>query len=385
MMTMIKKVSAVLFALILTLALSPVAYADDWYLTPGGYYTVNLSDGTKLFDYAGIISVDDEYISGDNKLYKVVSVNDGQRSAVANYVQDVVLWEGFDDSMLKDAAAQQGQKKVGIYCSHTDESYIPGDGTEAKPDHGGIVDVANNLAAQLNKRGIKAVADDTSHDPHDAGAYRRSRSSAMNLMESEQPDLLLDIHRDGIPDASQYDDTINGQPASKCRFVVGRSNQSEAANLTTAKKMKQVADSTYPGLVKDIFIGHGSYNQDITPNSMLIEIGTHTIEKSRVMDSTGPIADVIAKYLGVSGAQPGQPGQPGQPQVQQQAQKSPEANRAAGISIAWIIGVVAAAGLVFLLIATVRGQRKERVGNFFREVTGIGHHRDKDDKDDKGK
>jgi stage II sporulation protein P len=378
-MTTIKKILVAAFAFALVMAFSPAALADDWYLTPGGYYTVNLQDGSALFTYAGIISVDDEYISGDNKLYRVVSVDDSGRTAVASFVEDVVLWEGFDEALLQKVSAQQGQKKVGIYCSHTDESYIPGDGTEAKPEHGGIVDVANALADNLNKCGVKAVTDDTPHDPHDAGAYRRSRSSAMNLMESEQPDLLLDIHRDGVPNAQEYDDTINGKQASKCRFVVGRSNQNKAANLTTAKKMKQIADSTYPGLVKDIYIGRGSYNQDITPNSMLIEIGTHTLEKSRVLQSTEYIADVIAKYLGVSGGQAGQSAAPGaSPQVQQQTEKSPAANQSAAATIAWIVGIVGAVGLIFLLIATVNGHRMERVGNFFREITGIGKHRDKD-------
>jgi stage II sporulation protein P len=292
----------------------------------------------------------------------------------------VVLWEGFDETMLQNVSAAQGQKKVGLYCSHTDESYIPGDGTEAKPEKGGIIDVTNALADQLNKRGIKAVADDTPHDPHDAGAYRRSRSSAMNLMESVQPDLLLDIHRDGVPNAKEYDDTINGKQASKCRFVIGRGNQNKMANEDTAKKMKQIADTTYPGLVKDIYIGHGSYNQDLTPNSMIIEIGTHTIEKSRVMESTGYIADVIAKYLGVSGAdgQSAAPGASGQPQVRQEAQKTPSANKSAAAAIAWTVGIVGAALLIFLLVATVNGERRQRVGNFFREVTGIGRRRDRD-------
>lgn len=384
-MTTIKKLSVMLLSLFLIVSLSPVALADDWYLSPGGFYTVNTQDGHVLFTYAGQISVDDEYISGDNKRYRVVDVDDSKRTAVARYVEDVVLWAGYDPSMVTNVSAQQGQKKVGLYCSHTDESYIPGDGTEAKPEHGGIVDVANTLTDALKKRGINAVVDDTPHDPHDAGAYRRSRSSATNLMESLRPDLLLDIHRDGVPDAKEYDDTIQGKPASKCRFVVGRSNQNEAANEDTAKKMKQVADTAYPGLVKDIFIGHGSYNQDITPNSMLIEIGTHTIEKDRVLNSTNYIADVISKYLGVSGAasqsqgaQSVQPGQSVQPQVQQQSQNNKTANRTAASSIAWIIGIVGGAALIFLLIATVNGQRRERVGNFFREVTGIGKHRDKD-------
>jgi stage II sporulation protein P len=382
---MIKKFSVFLLTLILLVSLAPAAMADDWYLDPGGFYTVNTQEGQMLFTYAGQITVDDEYISSDNKRYRVVEVDDSRRVAIARFVEDVVLWEGYDATMLTNVSAQQAKKKVALYCTHTDESFIPGDGSEAKPDHGGIVDVANTLCDALKKRGVDATVDDTSHDPHDAGAYRRSRSSAMNLMESVRPDLLLDIHRDGVPDPKEYDDTIKGTQASKCRFVIGRSNQNKAANEETAKKIKQVADTAYPGLVKDIFIGHGSYNQDLTPNSMIIEIGTHTIEKQRVIETTGYIADVLAQYLGVSQAQGNQSGQPqgqglasGQPQVQQQGATQPGDNRTAAGSIAWIIGIVGGACLIFLLIATVSGQRRERVGNFFKEVTGMGKHRDKD-------
>jgi stage II sporulation protein P len=392
-MKMIKKVSVLIVVFALVLSVSPCVLADDWYQTAGGYYAVNTMDGHPLFSYAGQIAVDDEYISGDNKLYRVVSVDDSKFTAVALYVEDVVLWEGYSPSMLTTVSAQQGQKKVGIYCSHTDESFNKGDGTADKPEHGGIVDVANSLTDQLKKKGIDAVVDDTPHDPHDAGAYRRSRSSAMNLLESVRPDLLLDIHRDGVPDPNQYNKTIDNQAASKCRFVVGRSNQNKQANLDTAKKMKQVADSTYPGLVKDIFIGHGSYNQDLTPNSMLIEIGTNTVDKARVMKATTYIADVIAKYLGVTGGSQGQQtskpqgntqtqgqarGQSTQPQVQQESQKQPTANRTAASSIAWIIGVVGGVCLLFLLVVSVSGHRRERVGNFFKEVTGMGKRGDKD-------
>ena len=385
MMKMSKKIGIFLLLFSFIAVFSPAALADDWYLDAGGYYTVNTQDGHALFTYAGQISVDDEYISGDNKRYRVVSVDDGKRTAVATYVEDVVLWEGYENINLRSISAQQGKKKVALYCTHTDESYIPGDGTEAKPEDGGIIDVANQLCEALKAKGVDAVVDDTSHDPHDAGAYRRSRSSAMNLMESVRPDLLLDIHRDGIPDANEYKDDIDGTEASKCRFVVGRSNQNKAANEETAKKLKQVADSTYPGLIKDIYIGKGSYNQDLTPNSMIIELGTHTIEKDRVLKTTGYMADVIAKYLGASGGGAPDQGQSqgqgqnqsAQPQPQQQSNKQPAANKTAAGSIAWIIGIVGGACLLFLLIATVSGHRRERVGNFFREVTGMGKHRDK--------
>ncbi len=392
-MTMIKRLTVFLVVFVMMTASAPVALADDWYLDPGGYYTVSTQDGQILFTYAGQVSVDDEYISSDNKRYRMVQVDDSARTAVAQYLEDVVLWSDYDSIMLKRTVAQQGQKKVALYCTHTDESYVPGDGTQAKPEKGGILDVANQLTEALKKKGVEAVVDDTPHDPHDAGAYRRSRTSAMNLMESVRPDLLLDIHRDGVPDPKEYEENLKGDQISKCRFVLGRSNQNKQANEETVKKIKKIGDDIHPGLIKDIYIGKGSYNQDLTPNSMIIEIGTHTIEKDKALKTTDYIADVIAEYLGVSGGQnaQGQNQAPGKAQGQQgqaQGQASPQPKqqsaqqkgtaRTSASSIAWIVGVVGGLGLIFLLIATVRGQRKERVGNFFKEVTGVGKHRDKD-------
>ena len=383
MMTMIKKLSVFLLAFMAVFAMAPTALADDWYLDPGGYYTVNTQDGQILFTYAGQVSMDDEYISSDNKRYRVTEVNDSTRTAKAQYVEDVVLWADYDSWKLHNVSAKQGAKKAALYCTHTDESYVKGDGTEAKPEDGGILDVANSLTEALKKRGVDAVVDDTPHDPHDAGAYRRSRSSAMNLMESVRPDLLLDIHRDGVPDAKEYEENIKGDQVSKCRFVLGRGNQNRQANEETVKKLKRIADDLHPGLIKDIYIGKGSYNQDLTPNSMIIEVGTHTIEKEKALKTTDYIADVIAEYLGAGNQQSqnnqGQPqAQATQPGAQQQKAQQKGTGRTAASSIAWIVGVVGALGLIFLLIATVSGQRKERVGNFFREVSGIGKHRDKD-------
>ena len=384
---MIKKVLAALMAAALVLAFQPApAHADDWYSEGGGYYTVQTQDGQVLFSYAGQISVDDEYISGENKRYRVTQVDDANRIATATYVEDVVLWAGYDPSMVQTVAAQ-GQKKVAMYCTHTDESYDKGDGASAKPEDGGVLDVAKTLSDKLKSKGIDAVVDTTPHDPHDAGAYRRSRSSAMNLMESVQPDLLLDIHRDGVPNPKEYDKDVNGQAASKVRFVVGRSNQNKAANEDTAKKLKQVADTAYPGLIKDIFIGKGSYNQDLTPNSLIMEFGTNTVDKNRVLQSTNYIADTVSKYLGATGggaqqgAQPGQGQQPQQQSAQQQQQ--PSQNRTAAKSIGWVVGIVAAVALVFLFVAVSRGNRKDRAGDFVREITGIGNKDEDGDKDRK--
>lgn len=60
----------------------------------------------------------------------------------------------------------------------------------------------------------------------------------------------------------------------------------------------------YPKLIKDIYMGKGTYNQDLAPRSVLLEFGTHTLSKERVLRSTGPMAEVCYKALfgGVTGS-----------------------------------------------------------------------------------
>ena len=139
---------------------------------------------------------------------------------------------------------------------------------------GGIIDVGKALAENLKKKGIKAIFSDEKHDPHDAGAYRRSRQTAVQLIKENMPvKAVFDIHRDAVP-KSHYVTEVDGQDMSKIRIVIGRRNQNRKANEELAYKIKSVADKTYPGLIKDIFIGRGSYNQELSPRSLLFEMGT---------------------------------------------------------------------------------------------------------------
>ncbi|MBQ7826108.1 MAG: stage II sporulation protein P [Clostridia bacterium] len=113
----------------------------------------------------------------------------------------------------------------------------------------------------------------------------------------KRPDAIIDIHRDGIPDQSEYTCTIEGDPASQVRLLVGRSNQNSEVNRAFAKQIKAVADKKYPGLIKDIFIGKGNYNQDLSPNAILLEFGTHTLSKERALESTQLMANVVNTAL----------------------------------------------------------------------------------------
>lgn len=244
----------------------------------------------------------DEYIAADNHLYEIIRV-DGQK-AVAKDQGDVELpdvsWLESDAALPVSATRS---RLIAIYCTHSDESYEPSDGTYSNEKRGSIYEIAQALAEGLEENGAQTEVSDTLHHPHDAGAYRRSRQTAVQLMKSA-PDAMLDIHRDGIPDPKEYTITLGGKDATKVRLLVGRGNQNMEANKDFALTVKAVADKVYPGLIKDIYMGKGTYNQDLMPHSLLLECGTYTLKKERVLTTMPMMADVLyrAMYGGVTGS-----------------------------------------------------------------------------------
>ena len=363
--------AAPLLALLLLL-LTPAALADDG----EGCVTVTV-DGAALFTLAGEVSEGDEYISADNTLYRIESVSGGAATAVRIGQEDMpdVSWLDAGDAQAvfaasvpaassgTDSASGGGQKLIAMYVTHSDESYIPSDGTQSIEGQGGIYDVARQFRDALQAQGIDVILDESTHLPHDSGAYRRRRQTAERLLEN-RPDAIIDIHRDGIPDQSEYTLTVNGENASRVRLLVGRSNQNSAVNREFAKQLKAVADKKYPGLVKDIFIGKGNYNQDLSPNAILLEFGTHTISKERVLESTDLMANVVSTALYGE--------QTGSAQSRESAAKAEKAkNKSASGSVVWMIVIVIVAVVIFAFVQTGGGKgMKTKLGRGVSEITG---------------
>ena len=294
-------------ALALYCACAVNASADDQVDAEALHVAVDGS-GAYLFSIHGVLSEGDEYIAGDNVLYRIASVNSG--NAIAEKIGEEpmpdVSWldvgeaqavfASDETTQAVSAKANADKRLIALYVTHSDESYIPSDGSQSINGQGGIYDVAREFRDALQKQGVDVILDESTHLPHDSGAYRRSRQTAERLLQ-KQPDAIIDIHRDGIPDESEYARTINGEEASRVRLLVGRSNQNSSVNREFAKQLKAVADKQYPGLIKDIFIGKGNYNQDLAPHAILLEFGTHTISNERVLNSTDMMAQVMSTAL----------------------------------------------------------------------------------------
>lgn len=340
-------------------------------------WTIVTEDGTRLTQVCYEPEPGDGYIAGDNQMYEIIRV-DGE-TAVAASKGSVVLpdvsWLDADTVLPVSAL---GEKLIALYCTHSDESYEPSDGKYSDEERGSIYQIANALGDELEDHGAKADVADTLHYPHDAGAYRRSRQTAVQLLKS-MPDALLDIHRDGIPDPDEYAVSIGGKPCSKVRLLVGRGNQNVEVNKEFALKIKAVADRVYPGLIKDIYMGKGTYNQDLAPHSILLECGTYTLEKERVLSSMPMMADVIYRtmYGGVTGSA-------GTSDVRSSSREQAggftqgeedtpvaESNKGAGSGILWVVGIAVVGAIAYGIVATgsVKGGMK-KAGRNLHEMTG---------------
>ena len=345
------KKAAILLLVLLMLA-APCALAEN---DGDCIYTLYDADGEIITRRAGRMYVGDEYISGDDILYRVTHVEDGRCAAIAEEIGPAIV----DEAAFAAFAAASAEKKeddgklICMYSTHSDESYVPSDGASSLWEGAGIYDVGDALKSNLEKKGITVEYSDKSFLPHDADAYNRSRSTVEDYVK-KMPDAIIDIHRDGV-DAEEYETEVKGEDTSMVRLFVGRSNQNSAENKAFAQRLKAAADEAYPGLIKDIYIGKGNYNQELYPQAILLEFGTYEIEKEKAISATEYMADVIDDVLfgGTAAASTG------------------EKNINAGKGIAWAVGIAIAGALIYALASSgTFGGMWDKIRSGASEVSG---------------
>ena len=324
----------ILICLLLLACLCPSALAEN---DGDCIYTLADTDGNTITTRGGRIYEGDEYISPDNILYRVAFVDDARCIATAERIGPAVLDQQAFARFLSAHAEENKEdddKLICMYSTHSDESYVPDDGASSLWEDAGIYDVGHALKKNLEKKGITVEYSEKSFLPHDAGAYKRSRSTVEDFVK-KAPDAIIDIHRDGV-DADEYETEVKGEETSMVRLFVGRSNQNAAENKAFAQRLKAAADEAYPGLIKDIFIGKGNYNQELYPQAILLEFGTYEIEKDKAISATEYMAEVIDDVLFGSAS----------------AATTGDKNSNAATGIFWAVGVAAAAAAVYALAST---------------------------------
>jgi stage II sporulation protein P len=190
---------------------------------------------------------------------------------------------------LKIKVAKDGTPQVLIVHTHTSEAYMLKDygfyyesyNPRSSNNARNVVAVGEEIKNGLMERGINTIHDQTPHDsPSYNGSYNRSAETIKGyLKEFPSINVVLDIHRDsmgGIKPTFLY----NGEKAAQIMLLVGcdRNNSKDfpdwKENLSFALKLQKTAEDTFPNMTRPMTLEYVRYNMNLTPASLLIEVGT---------------------------------------------------------------------------------------------------------------
>ncbi len=316
------------------------------------------------------VSVGDEIFTAGGKHYRVIKV-DGNLATARDLGMDRQLMtynELFSKMEIPAAAARNNHRPVAIYHTHSDESYLPSDGSASIPFRGGIFQVGDSYTYSLANDGARVLHDKTPHDPHDDNAYYRSRRTAVQLLQ-KNPIAIFDVHRDGVDDPEFYRRIVSNEQVAQMRFVVGRENPHMAANLDFAKRLMAYANKMHWPIAKDIFVAQGNYNQDLLPTALLIEAGTYTNSKEEAMRGIALLADAVPIILGITGPT----STPDAPEYEKPVTDPTARRTGVWSSLAWIVIITLIGGGLFVLISTGSYEKaKNQLSHFLgREMADI--------------
>ena len=302
---------------------------DGYMERDDGYFTVQDESARTLLTTGHMVTVGDEFIDMDDIRYIIERVSGDVATA-----RSVGKMEALPLVPLTPMQSGQDDKAgtIGIYHTHSDESYEPTEGTSSVEGKGGVMKVGATMADKLENEGLGAVHDDTLHGPHDAGAYERSRRTAAQLLK-RKPLALFDIHRDAVP-AEPYLKDVNGDDVARCLIVVGRTNPKMSANLDFARRVRDAVNAENQGLAKGIFLGNADFNQDLYDRALLMEVGTEKVSREAAERGIALVASAVPRLLGTTGG------------------TGTGLRGGTGRAIGWVLGLAVAGTFVYLWIAT---------------------------------
>jgi len=215
-----------------------------------------------------------------------------------------------------------GRNVAFIYQTHNTESYLPELPGTTDPDKAydskkNVTLVGLRLAQMLEQNGIGAVHSNLNYPAIEKKFYYpySYKYSMKTLQEATaaHSDLkfYFDIHRDSQR-REKTTVTLNGKNYAQLYFVIGGKNSGWQQNEQFASQIHQAMEAKYPGISKGMFAksgeGNGVYNQNFSPNSVLIEVGgvDNTLEECyRTVDLLAQaISEVVLNVQKVDGSAP---------------------------------------------------------------------------------
>lgn len=214
-------------------------------------------------------------------------------------------------------AASQGPLVLIIH-THGTEAYSP-DGAISYVDDGSeiarssdpkqnVVAVGKMIADNLNRAGIATLHCTVLHDEIQyKDSYARAEETIRRYLE-QYPTirLVIDVHRDSILKSTgemvRPVSLVDGKAAAQVMCVVGSSwggddNPRWEGNLALALQLRQGLNQTYGNLCRPPYLKASTYNQEIAPYSLLLEVGASGNSLAEAERSAVAIAQILSTIV----------------------------------------------------------------------------------------
>ncbi len=206
----------------------------------------------------------------------------------------------------------EGDPLVYIYHTHSQEGYADSKSGDASMS---VIALGDRLTEILTEEyGLSVLHNPYAYDMVE-GEEERSRASNyakadLEKVLEEHPSIqvIIDLHRDAVPEEMHLVTEIDGKPTAKIMFFNGLSENREGEmeslpnpyredNLAFSLQMMLNAEAYYPGFMRGIYLKCYRYNLHFRPRSVLVEVGAQNNTFEEAMNAMEPLADIMTRVI----------------------------------------------------------------------------------------
>lgn len=196
-----------------------------------------------------------------------------------------------------------------IYHTHSQETY--GGAPEGDAENS-VVAVGEYLTELLTENyGLFVLHHTGEYDVNDRDhAYSNAAPSIKKLLE-ENPtiEVVIDLHRDSVPEENHLVTQIDGKECAKIMFFNGLCRTTAGGDLTKmpnpylqdnlafSLQMQLAAADQYPDFTRRIYLKGYRYNMHFCPKTLLIEAGAQNNSLEEAMNAMEPLARLLSGVL----------------------------------------------------------------------------------------
>lgn len=189
---------------------------------------------------------------------------------------------------------QLNGKSIYIYNTHQGEKYAT---KSVKEGSRYLVQLLENKGYEVDYEITDFELYKTKNHIDYAKSYTVSQKYlSQAVKEHGEYDLVIDFHRDSIK-KSLSTITVDNKSYAKLMFVVGKGSSHYSEVNKRCEKLADMLNEKIPKICRGVYLKQSHYNQGVTDNMMLIEVGANENTYEEVQNSLNILAMVLDEYL----------------------------------------------------------------------------------------